>query len=92
MKTLADLGAELQKLRQQAKLSQKQVAAATAMRQEALSRFESGRSNDFSVAKLLRLVQALGYDLQFVPAQKRPTLTDVLAETRASANTGPASR
>ena len=92
MKTLADLGAEFQKLRRQAELPQTQVAAATNMRQEALSRFESGHSNDFSVAKLLRLAQALGYDLQFVPAQKHPTLTDVLAERRASTNTGPASR
>jgi hypothetical protein len=62
------------------------------MRQEALSRFERGRNNDFSVAKLLRLVQIMGYDVQFVPLQSRPTLSDVLAETRVSANTGPASR
>ena len=92
MNTIADLGRDLQKLRKQAALTQGQVAVAVGMRQEAVSRFESGSGNDFSVAKLLRLAQALGYDLQFVPLHKRPTLTDVLDETRASANTGPKSR
>jgi transcriptional regulator with XRE-family HTH domain len=92
MKTLSDLGDELQRLRQSAKRNQTHLAEATGMRQEALSRFERGRGNDFSVAKLLRLAQALGYDLAFVPSHGRPTLDDVLAETRASANTGPESR
>jgi len=92
MKTIADLGRELQQLRQQTKMTQEQVAAATGMRQEALSRFERGRSNDFSVAKLLRLAQTMDYGVQFVPLHSRPTLSDVLAETRASANTGPTSR
>lgn len=73
-------------------MTQEKAATATGMRQEALSRFERGRSNDFSVAKLLRLVQTMGYDVHFVPLHHRPTLTDVLAETRASVNTGPTSR
>lgn len=92
MKTLSDLGEEFQRLRQSAKVNQTHLADLTGMRQEALSRLERGRGNDFSVAKLLRLAQALGYDLTFVPAHGRPTLDDVLAETRASANTGPESR
>jgi predicted XRE-type DNA-binding protein len=92
MKTIADLGNELQQLRQKAKMTQNQVAEATGMRQEAVSRFESGRGSDFSVGKLLRLAQAMGYDVQFVPLRSRPTLSDVLAETRASANTGPTSK
>ena len=92
MKTIADLGAELQQLRQQSGLTQQHAAAVTGMRQEAVSRFERGRGNDFSVVKLLRLAQSLGYEVQLVPHQSRPTLTDVLAQTRASANTGPDSR
>ena len=92
MKTIADLGLELKQLRQQTKMTQEQVTAALGMRQEALSRFERGRANDFSVLRLLRLAQAMGYELQFVPAHGRPTLSEVLAENRASANTGPTSR
>lgn len=92
MKTIVDLGAEFQQLRRLSKRTQGQVAAATGLRQEALSRFERGRGNDFSVAKLLRLVQSLGYEVQLVPARSRPTLDDVLAEARTSANTGATSR
>ena len=92
MKNLIDLGVELKQLRRQSKMTQVQVSAALGMRQEALSRVESGHANDFSVNKLLRLVQALGYEVQFAPQRARPTLNDVLAETRASANTGPTSR
>ena len=79
-------------MRQQSKMTQEQVAAAAGMSQEAVSRFERGRGNDFSVAKLLRLAQVLGYDVALVSARNRPTLNDVLRETRTSANTGPDSR
>lgn len=92
MKTLVDLGAEVKALREAAGLTQEEVASRVGMRQEALSRFERGRGNDFSAAKLLRLAQALGSDLQLVAAAKRPTLDDVLKERKASANVGPESR
>lgn len=84
MKTLVELGVELQALRKGAGLTQQETARRVGMRQEALSRFERGRASDFSVAKLLRLAQALGRDLDFGPVHKRtPTLDDVLAERRA---------
>jgi transcriptional regulator with XRE-family HTH domain len=84
MKALPDLGAEFQALRREVGLTQKETAHRVGMRQEALSRFERGRGGDFSVAKLLRLAQALGRDLDFGPTHKRPpTLDDVLAERRA---------
>jgi len=92
MKTLADLGTEFQTLRRSTRMTQQQLADAAGMHQENVSRFERGRGNDFSVAKLLRMLQVMGYDLQFTPARQRPTLEDVLAEARSSANTGPLSR
>lgn len=92
MKTLADLGAELQSLRKQAGKNQGEIAVAAGIRQEALSRVERGRSADFSVAKLLRLAHALSLELAIVPSVQRPTLDTVLAERRAGANVGPQSR
>ena len=92
MKTLIDLGEEFHTLRKQVHKTQGDVASATGLRQEALSRFERGRGNDFSLGKLLRMAQGLGYELQFVPAQRRPTLTDVLEERKQSKNVGPDSR
>jgi HTH-type transcriptional regulator/antitoxin HipB len=92
MKSIADLGMEFQDLRNKAGMTQEQLASAAGMRQEAVSRFERGRGSDFSLLKLLRMAQVLGHDLQFTAAHNRPTLEDVLAETKASANTGPSAR
>lgn len=92
MKTLLDLGEEFQTLRKQCRKTQTDVASLTGMQQEALSRFERGRGNDFSLGRLLRMAHALGYDLQFVPLKKRPTLSEVLQERKQSANVGPDAR
>lgn len=92
MKTLSDLGEEFSSLRKQGHKTQGEVASVTGMRQEALSRFERGRGNDFSLGKFLRMAQALGYDVQLVPAKKHPTLTDVLEQRKQAQNVGPESR
>ena len=62
------------------------------MRQEALSRFESGAGMDFSLTKLLKLLQVLDLELDFKPVMRRPTLDDVLDEHRRGVNTGPDSK
>jgi HTH-type transcriptional regulator/antitoxin HipB len=91
--TLADLGAAVRQLRKQAGKTQVELAAAVGMSQEALSRFESGRAADFSLAKLLRLLQALDAQLDFATTSaRRPTLNTLLQERRANTNTGPDAR
>lgn len=92
METLLDVGRRFRALRKRAGKTQQEVAAAVGMRQEALSRFESGNGADFSLAKLLRLLQALEMNLEFAPATRRPTLDTVLAERRNNGNVGPAAR
>ena len=87
MKTLSDLGAEFQALRRAAGFTQEETAGRVGMHQEALSRFERGRGTDFSLAKFLRLAQALGNEVELVSAGKRPTLDDVLAERRQAVAT-----
>jgi transcriptional regulator with XRE-family HTH domain len=72
--------------------TQVEVASAVGMRQEALSRFEAGSGADFSLAKLLRLLQALDLELEFKTTTRRPTLDAVLQERRSNSNTGPDSR
>jgi transcriptional regulator with XRE-family HTH domain len=93
MKILLNLGEELQACRKQVGMTQAELARLTDVRQESISRFERGRGSDFSLVKLLRLAQAVGYDLELVALKgNRPTLSEVLDEVRASANTGPDSR
>lgn len=90
--TLPDVGQRFQALRKAAGKTQTEVAAAVGMRQEALSRFESGRGNDFSLAKLLRLLEVLELQLDLKPATRRPSLNEVLSEVRQGHNTGPQAR
>jgi len=90
--TLPDVGQLVRTLRKNAGKTQAELAQAVGMRQEALSRFETGRGNDFSLAKLLRLLQALGVEIDVKPINRRPTLREVLQERRSNANTGPDSR
>ncbi len=92
MHTLPDVGRQYRALRKSAGKTQLEVAKAAGMRQEALSRFESGSGNDFSLVKLLRLLQALDMALDFKPAIRRPTLNDLLQERRSNSNTGPGAR
>ena len=92
LETLPDVGARFRALRKQAGKTQSGLAAEVGMRQEALSRFESGRGADFSLAKLLRLLHALNAEMDFVSAAQRPTLSTLLNERRQNANVGPDSR
>ncbi|AMG88944.1 Putative transcriptional regulator [Bordetella bronchiseptica RB50] len=82
MKTLPDVGARFRTLRKQARKTQRELAAATGMRQEAISRFEAGSASDFSLNKLLTLLQALDLEFDFKPVVRRPDLDDLLAERR----------
>jgi HTH-type transcriptional regulator / antitoxin HipB len=90
--TVPDVGARFQTLRKAAGKTQTQLAQAVGMRQEALSRFESGSTADFSLGKLLRLLDALDMTLELRPRTARPSLDDVLREVRSGSNLGPGSR
>lgn len=80
--TLQDAGERYQQLRKTAGKTQTEVAQAAGLRQETLSRFERGRSTDLSVGKLLRLLQVLDMQVEFVPTTRRPNLNDLQQERR----------
>lgn len=92
MDNLPAVGRQFRALRKAAGKTQAEVATAVGMRQESLSRFESGAGNDFSAAKLLRLLRVLGHEVQFTPLVRRPTLGEVLSDVKRGANTGPSAR
>lgn len=89
---LRDAGQRLRELRKATGLTQTELANQVGMRQEALSRFESGHGRDFSASRLLKLLHALGFGLDFVPLNRRPTLNDTLRERREGRNVGPHAR
>ena len=92
MTTVANMGLKLRDARKTAALTQEQLATRVGTVQEVLSRFERGHGNDFSLAKFLRLAQALGYNVELVPVSSKPTLREVLDERRRGANVGPTSK
>lgn len=80
MRTLAEVGHALQQARLQKRLSQVELARRAGVSRVTLSRMETAAKADMSVAALLRLARALGYELRLVERGRQRTLSDVLAE------------
>ena len=80
MQTLADVGQALQQARLQKRLSQEELAQRAGVSRVTLSRMETAAKSDMSLAALLRLARALGYELRLVERGHQRTLSDVLAE------------
>jgi transcriptional regulator with XRE-family HTH domain len=80
MQTLAEVGQALQQARLQKRLLQEELAQRANVSRVTISRMETAAKTDMSLAALLRLVRALGYELKLVEQDRRRTLSDVLAE------------
>jgi transcriptional regulator with XRE-family HTH domain len=83
METLADVAQALKNLRREAGLSQAAFASRASVPRVTLARMETAAQGDMSVATLLRLLAAAGYELKFERhAAHSRTLNDILAEQR----------
>ena len=80
MQTLAEVGQALQQARLQKRLSQQRARSTGRRFRVTLSRMETAAKTDMSLAALLRLARALGYELRLVERGRQRTLLDVLAE------------
>ena len=85
METLADVAEALKALRAETGLSQQAFASKASVPRVTLARMETAAQGDMSVATLLRLLGAAGYELRFERrgAHAR-TLDHILAEQRHS--------
>jgi transcriptional regulator with XRE-family HTH domain len=86
MNNLHALGREVALLRQRQGLTQKQLAQLSGLGQSTLARFETGGVAEFGSRKLLRLLEVLGHELSFSPANRHFTLDDALAERQQQAS------
>jgi transcriptional regulator with XRE-family HTH domain len=84
MQSLADVGHALQQARLQKRLSQEELAQRAGISRVTLSRMETAAKGDMSLAAILKLARALGYELRLVERGHRRTLSDVLEEQRRS--------
>ncbi len=82
MKSLAEVGQTLQQARLQKRLSQEELAQRAGVSRVTLSRMETAAKSDMSLAALLRLARALGYELKLVERGHQRTLVDILEEQR----------
>lgn len=82
MTTLADMAEQLKLARQQAGLSQAELAERAGVSRTTLARMETLARGDMSVSVLLKLLEAAGYDVKVVKVGHQRTLEDILAEQR----------
>lgn len=82
MTTLADMAEQLNRARQEAGLSQVELAQRAGVSRTTLARMETLARGDMSVSVLLKLLEGAGYDLKVVKAGHQRTLEDILAEQR----------
>jgi transcriptional regulator with XRE-family HTH domain len=82
MSTLADMSNLLRQARKDAALSQQELAQRAGVARTTVARMETLAKGDMSVSALLRLLEAVGYDLKPVRQGHSRTLEDILAEQR----------
>lgn len=82
MTTLADMAEQLKLARQQAGLSQAELARRAGVSRTTLARMETLARGDMSVSVLLKLLEAAGYDVKVVKVGHQRTLEDILTEQR----------
>lgn len=92
LETVPDFASYVCNLRLRTGLTRKQLAQRAGLSESSLARFELGRTMDYPVGRLLRLLRALGVRLEAAPAWPSPDLAVVLEEVKSGRNTGPASR
>jgi transcriptional regulator with XRE-family HTH domain len=80
--TLADVAEQLKTARLRAGLTQQQLAERAGLNRLTVGRMENLTHGDMSVAALLRLLEAAGFELKVVKAGHTRTLEDILEEQR----------
>jgi transcriptional regulator with XRE-family HTH domain len=83
MKEFTDLGRQVALLRKQKNMTQQTLANLAGIAQPTLARFETGGVSEFGSRKLLRLLEILGYEIEFVPGKQGFTLDDALKARQA---------
>lgn len=82
MTTLAEVADLLKEVRRKENLTQDQLAVRAGLARSTVTRMETLAKGDMSVSVLLRLLEAVGYDLKVVKTGHMRTLKDILAEQR----------
>ncbi len=81
MITLADLGLRIVSSRKEKQLTQSELAERAGVSRPTIDLIENGRASEIGYSKLVRILAAVGLELQLQNiAPQRPTLDDLLKE------------
>jgi transcriptional regulator with XRE-family HTH domain len=83
MTTLIEIAEQLKRAREEAGLTQQELAFRAGLNRQTVGRMEKLVNGDMSVSALVRLLEAAGYELKVVKAGHSRTLDDILAEQRS---------
>lgn len=84
---MAELGYHLRRARKARGLTQSAIAAKAGIARETVSQFESGMAKDLGFAKVVRLLEAVGLDLQTLEIPPSRS-TDYVALAASAGSTG----
>lgn len=72
-----EVGEALKERRKEKGLSQEELAVAAGMSRITLSKLESGKIADVSIAAFIRVLDSLGKEIEIVEPKAMPTLDDL---------------
>jgi transcriptional regulator with XRE-family HTH domain len=83
MTALSEVAEQLKTAREQAGLTQAEIASRAGLNRLTVGRMENLTRGDMSVSAVLRFLEAAGYDLKVAKIGHSRTLEDILAEQRS---------
>ncbi len=72
-----EIGEKIRQLRKSKKITQQQLADEAEISRATLSKLERGYVTEVSVAALIKILNALGQEIDIIPEDKLPTLDDL---------------
>jgi len=75
-----EIGEKIRQLRKSKKITQQRLADEAELSRVTLSKLERGHITEVSVAALIKILNALGQEIDIIPEDKLPTLDDLRDE------------
>jgi len=72
-----EIGEKIRQLRKSKKITQQRLADEAEISRVTLSKLERGYITEVSVAALIKILNALGQEIDIIPEDKLPTLDDL---------------
>jgi transcriptional regulator with XRE-family HTH domain len=89
---LVDVGERVRTARKAKGLAQRELAERSGVSRARIDALENGRPSDIGFNNVIRILNAVGLDLQITDGPRRPTLDDLMRENEEEERSRPARR